>query len=288
MADRRETSCKTIARLRECQREATVGSVFLPGQLIGMARDRKPELPSRPHSAGQHPDGSEGPLTAGTFTGGHLAGRRRGRSVASDGRASESIRGVATFVLSFYLVGLALTVAGNSASGTSALVGLLKDRLFSPLLVPPWLDLGHDTRLTYGLPEDADHHIEVSPAVNGAGRPLRIPAARERSERAGRWRRLARAAAISEESDAQAGVLPAAIGAGLFATAGSDDLIVHVDRVVPPEFSAAASPSVAETALEARVRRVAGDVQMIPLKAPEEMAPVVDAAPVPGAGRGGP
>ena len=69
-------------------------------------------------------------------------------------------------LLVVYLFGLGLCVAGNTASGTSRVVGTLKDRLFAPWMVPLWLDLGHDTRLTYGLPEDADHHIEIRPAVS--------------------------------------------------------------------------------------------------------------------------
>jgi len=183
-------------------------------------------------------------------------------------------------LIALYLVGLALTVAGNTASGTSTLVDGLKSRLFSPWMVPAWLDLGFDTRLTYGLPEDGDHHLEVS-TVGAAPRVVRLPGAGERSERASRWRRMARAAAVAEESDAQAGVLPAAIGAGLFAVAGGNDLMVRIVRTVPPDYAAAtATPSGPQTVAEARVRRIDGEVQMIPIKPAEELAPLGDAGRV--------
>ncbi len=247
-----------------------------------MARDRRQEIPRQPRSAVQPPVASVATPVAASSSGGAGQTGLEGRRSAGDGRPSETVRGVATLLLSLYLAGLALSVASNSASGTSALLETIHSRFFSPWMVPAWLDVGHDTRLTYGLPEDADHHIEVLP-VEGSGRgSVRIPAAVERSERAARWRRLARAAALAEEGDEQAGVLPAAIGGGLFAKVGNDDLLVRVGRVVPPEFSAAASPPVAETALEARVRRIDGDVQLIPSKPAEEMAPVIDRAPLRG------
>ncbi len=61
--------------------------------------------------------------------------------------------------LAAYLIGLALTVAVNTGSGSSTLLRTLKTRLFSPWLVPLWLDLGFDHRLTYGQPDDADHTL---------------------------------------------------------------------------------------------------------------------------------
>ena len=52
---------------------------------------------------------------------------------------TEITRGVVTILLALYLVGLLLCVAGNSASGSSALVRTIKTRLFSPWMVPLWL-----------------------------------------------------------------------------------------------------------------------------------------------------
>lgn len=203
------------------------------------------------------------------------------------GALPEALRGPATLLLGLYLVGLFLCVAGNTASGTSLLIGTVKDRLFAPWMVPLWLDLGHDTRLTYGLPEDADHHLEIRPAGKGGGRlptALRLAAEGDHSERGSRWRRLAAATVLSEEDAEQAGVLPAAIGAGSFAAAGADDLEIRVVRSVPPDYESARSPTGTETALEVRVRRRDGELQLIPIPPAEEVAPLIDSAPVSGGG----
>ena len=89
-------------------------------------------------------------------------------------------------------------------------------RLFSPWMTPPWLDLGYDTKLTYGLPDDADHRIEVRrQGAPATARPLVLPADGMLGERARRWRRLARAAVIAEQDPDRESLLPAAIGAGL-------------------------------------------------------------------------
>jgi hypothetical protein len=93
---------------------------------------------------------------------------------------------------------------------------------------------------------------------------------------------LAKAAVIAEEDAEQAGVLPAAIGAGLFAAAGDEDLEVRFVRNVPPDYDARLAPPRAETALEVRVRRIDGDLQLIPMPPAEEVAPLIDAAPAAG------
>ena len=251
-----------------------------------MARHHTPDRDDRrrPTSALVRPEGS-----APT---GPEEGVERGLVTAA-GALPEMLRGPATLLLGLYLVGLCLCVAGNTASGTSLLIGTVKDRLFAPWMVPLWLDLGHDTRLTYGLPEDADHHLEVylpgklagKPAGKGEGRPtaaLRLPAAGDQSERGARWRRLAAAAVLAEEDAEQAGVLPAAIGAGAFTAAGADDLEIRIVRSVLPDYASARSPRGAETALKVRVRRRDGELQLIPMPPAEEVAPLVDAAPAPG------
>jgi hypothetical protein len=190
---------------------------------------------------------------------------------------SEAVRAAVTVMLGLYFVGLALCVAGNSASGSSALVRTVKSRLFSPWMTPPWLDLGYDTKLTYGLPDDADHHIEVR--RQGAARPLVLPAAEMRGERARRWRRLARAAVIAEQDPDREALLPAAIGAGLFDDIGGEDLALRILREVRPARAEVAMAGAGqprfEQAYAARVRRVDGELQLMKNEPKEELAPVV-------------
>jgi hypothetical protein len=144
---------------------------------------------------------------------------------AAESRFPEPLRGVVTVALAVYLVGLGLSVAGNSGSGASALVRTIKGRLFSPWLVPVWLDLGFDQRLTHGAPDDADHILEVVAYGPAEGAPLRFPGAVS-GERARRWRRLARALARPDGADE----LVAAVGRGAFDDLGADDVTVRVLR----------------------------------------------------------
>lgn len=211
-------------------------------------RPRDPSAPSIPSA----PRGAEAPEVRGELG-------DRGRAVA-------------TPCLLAVLAGLALAVATGSSSGSSALLRVLHDRLVSPWMTPLWLDVGHDTRLTYGLPEDADHFLEVAPA-RGAGGGVRIPDAGDRSGSASRWRRLARAVALAEESgDEGAGVLATAIGVGLL-DGDVDDVIVRFRRstIVGP-----GRRGREETVHEGRVRRVDGEIQWIPLSPAEEVAPLVE------------
>ena len=207
---------------------------------------------------------------------------------ASRGMPTEMVRAAVTVALAFYLLGLALCVMGNSGSGTSAIVRTIKSRLFAPWMTPPWLDLGFDTRLTHGLPYDADHRFEVRrlggpPAV----KPLSLPAEGMRGERAARWRRLARAAAVAEQDPDREGLLPTAVGAALFSTVEADDVTVRVLRQMAPSRADAladtkrqgGSPPRFEQAYAARVRRVGEaddrEVQLIKQEAKAEVAPVV-------------
>ena len=96
-----------------------------------------------------------------------------------------------TVALSIYLVGLVLSIVGNTGSGSSAVVRTIKSRLFSPWMVPPWLDLGFDYRLTYGSDEDGDFSVEVRRQGDGKAAPVRLPG-RLTGERAARWRRAGR------------------------------------------------------------------------------------------------
>jgi hypothetical protein len=194
------------------------------------------------------------------------------------GMPGDTLRAVATALLTLYLVGLGLCVVTNTSSGTSALLGGIQERLFAPWMVPAWLDLGHDTYLTYGIPEDGDHHVEIVPRGAGA-RAIRLPEARDRSGGAARWRRLARAWAVAEEEgDEVAGPLAEAIGAASLDLAGTDDVVVRLRRTIVPERAAAAAPTV-DTVVSGRAR-VVGDgaeaeLEWIPMPPAEELAPLV-------------
>ena len=183
---------------------------------------------------------------------------------------SETTRAVVTAAVAFYLFGLVLTLVGNTTSGSSALVRTLKSRLFSPWLAPAWLDLGFDHRLTWGLPDDGDHVLEVRAAARPAAR--RWPDGL-RGERAARWRRLARAVAGAGAVGDAAGTLAAGVGAGGLAVVGDDDVTVRVLRHPLPERGAATGAI--EQAYTGRVRLVDGEVQLIRAEDRGAVAPIV-------------
>ncbi|MEI6036455.1 MAG: hypothetical protein WCQ91_00840 [Planctomycetota bacterium] len=220
-------------------------------------------------------------------------------SAASARAPSETMRGVATALICLYLVGLMLCIVGNSASGSSALVRTVKSKLFSPWMVPVWLDLGYDSKLTYGQPEDADHLVEVTLAEgtqdkrdqntnDSVGERMRFPSAKMRGERAARWRRMAWWIARAEEDPDREGLLPAAMAAGLFDDVGGEDLTIRVLRHLPlerashtsgdPSLDSALSDEQAtgrfEQAYAARVRRVGGEVQLLKAEPKAEVAPL--------------
>ena len=197
-------------------------------------------------------------------------------SPSSPPRLSETTQALASVVLVAYLLGLVLSIAANSVSGSSALVRTVKSRLFTPWMAPAWLDLGFDHPLTYGMPEDADHLLELR--AFAGGEPLRLPG-RRTGEQAARWRRLARriaAATVADEDEAA--TLAAGVGRGGFAPLDSEDVTVRVlrrplaERASPP-----AQPRLVE-AYAARVRRVAGEMQLVELGGAAkrvELAPVI-------------
>lgn len=185
---------------------------------------------------------------------------------------TETVRSAVTVLLAIYLAGLALTVLVNNSSGGSALLSTIKGRLFAPWMMPMWLDLGYDYRLTDGQEDDADHLIEVRPFRRQTAAPLRRPEGR-RGEQSARWRRLARAAAApSDDSDREA-ILPTAIARGLFAEFDDDDLLIRVMRLPLPERGA--SPERPRQASAVRVRKVGDEIQLIRQEARGEVAPVV-------------
>lgn len=194
-------------------------------------------------------------------------------------RPSEGVQAVVTVLLCFYMVGLVLCVAGNSGSGSSSLVRTIKSRLFAPWMAAPWLDLGYDYKFTYGQPDDADHRIEIVPRDAAAtAAAVSLPAAGIWGERAARWRRLARAAALAERDPDREGLLPAAIGAAGFDDAGTDDVTIRLLRHVPPERAAVAAGGAAprfERAYTARVRRIDGELQLLKNEPRGEVAPLV-------------
>jgi hypothetical protein len=187
---------------------------------------------------------------------------------------SDTAQAAASVALAAYLLGLVLSIAGNSVSGSSALVRTIKGRLFSPWMAPAWLDLGFDHPLTYGMPEDADHVIELRRFVGGD--PVRLPGPRT-GERAARWRRLARriAAAVAEDAAAP---LAAGVGRGGFQSLAAEDVVVRVLRTPLAERSSPPASPRLVSAYAARVREVAGEVQLIELGGAAkrgELAPLI-------------
>lgn len=187
---------------------------------------------------------------------------------------SDAARAAVTVALGVYLVGLLLTVLGNSSSGSSALVRTIKGRLFAPWLVPAWLDLGFEHHLTHGVPEDADHELEIGPAgtTRAGASVLRLPGDAW-GERAARWRRLARAIATGGAGDPAA--LAAAVGRGAFTELDTQDVRVRVLRWPLPERDAAPDAGGPRQAYAARVRLVDGELQLLPSEPRGELAPLL-------------
>ncbi|MFM8414387.1 MAG: hypothetical protein ACKOCX_06650 [Planctomycetota bacterium] len=191
-------------------------------------------------------------------------------------RLSETTQAVVSVALIAYLLGLVLSIAANSVSGSSALLRTIKARLFTPWMAPAWLDLGFDHPLTYGMPEDADHLVELR--AFAGGEPLRLPGGRT-GERAARWRRLARRiAAATAAGEDEAAALAAGVGQGGFAPLGSEDVTVRVlRRPLAERSSPPARPRLVE-AYAARVRRVEDEMQLVELGGEAkrgELAPVI-------------
>jgi len=195
---------------------------------------------------------------------------------------SEAVRAGITVALGLYLVGLGLCVAGNSTSGGSALVRTVKAKLFSPWMTPLWLDFGYDTRLTHGLAEDGDHRFEIrrldAPA---SSEPVVLPGPALRGERAARWRRLARATAVSERDPEREALVPTAVGQGVFMPWSTSDVSLRVLRHLPPDRrdvldGLADVAGRHEQAYAGRVRLVDGEVQLITSTPREELAPLLE------------
>jgi hypothetical protein len=186
------------------------------------------------------------------------------------------LRSLVSVAIATYLVGLGLTLLANTDAGTSRLVRTIKGRLFSPWLVPAWLDLGFAQPLTYGEPDDADQRIEIAPHGRAPERatPLVMPG-ELRGERAARWRRLARAIASPRTTEEDAADLAAAVAAWSFPGLGCEDVDLRVMRSGRPDRTEPGSVPADERAFAARVRRVAGDLQLLKAEPRGEVAPPV-------------
>ena len=182
-------------------------------------------------------------------------------------------RAVATVLLTVYLVGPGLTVVGNTGSGTSLIVAVIKGRLFSPWLVPAWLDLGFDHPVSYGQQADADHWLEVRP--HGDETWQKGPGANTSGPRAIRWQRLLRAVVASEQESGREGLLPAGFGAALFNACNSDDVDLRVMIQLRPERQLPQALPDPVLAYQGRLRRLSGgELQLIKTEARREVAPV--------------
>ncbi len=196
---------------------------------------------------------------------------------STHGRWGEMSRAAATVLLLVYLTGLTLTVIGNTSSGSALLVSVVKGRLFSPWMTPAWLDLGFDYFFTYAQPTDAALRLEVRP--HGDAHWQSAPGTGATGLRAVRWQRLLRAMLVSEAEPGREGLLPAAVGAGLFDRCDSEDVDLQVLVVPQPDRQAPVAAAGPAVLYAARVRRVAGgEVQLIRTEARREVAPVVPTA----------
>lgn len=188
----------------------------------------------------------------------------------------DAVHAAVTVGLAALIVGLVLSVAANSGSGASPLVRTIKERLFAPWLAPAWLDLGFEHPLTYGLPEDGDHMLEIRRRKEAgvAATALVFPGP-FRGERAARWRRLARAVATATAQENDDGPrLAAALGAGSFGRLGVDDVTVRILRWPVPERNVVPPAAPVEIST-ARVRRVGDDLQLIKEEPAGEVAPLL-------------
>jgi hypothetical protein len=188
---------------------------------------------------------------------------------------SPMTQAVVTVALAAYLLGLTLSIVGNTGSGSSALIRTVKSRLWSPWMVPLWLDLGFDYRLTYGSEEDADHALEVRRHGDPKAATVRLPG-RLVGERASRWRRLARAMAVVDDDADRDGLLEAAVGRGMFDDLGGQDLSVSIVRT--PLVDRGGPPTSPVQVSTARVRMVGGELQLLRSEPRGEVAPLVQPA----------
>ena len=85
---------------------------------------------------------------------------------------------------------------------SSLLLSVVKGKLFSFWLVPPWLDLGFDYFLTYGQQADATRYLELR--KHGEDNWLRLSGPNVNYQQSIRWQRLLRSVVSSDEEAGRA------------------------------------------------------------------------------------
>ena len=186
----------------------------------------------------------------------------------------EISRSVATLVLVIYFIGLGLSVACNTGSGSSLLLGVVKERIFSFWKVSPWLDLGFDYFFTYGQQTDATHCLELRRHGDTGWITMSRPSVR--GGESIRWQRLLYSVIASEENLTKEGLLPAGFSEAAFVVCKSDDIDLRILVQHRPERQLPIKVSAPIVLYQARIRRVAdNDIQLIKSESRQEMAPVV-------------
>ncbi len=185
----------------------------------------------------------------------------------------EISRSLATLVLLIYFIGLGLSVACNTGSGSSLLLGVVKERLFSFWNVAPWLDLGFDYFFTYGQQADATHYLELRRHGDTGWITMSRPSLR--GGESIRWQRLLHSVIASEEGLTREGLLPAGFSEAAFGVCGSDDIDLRILVQPRPERHSPITVPTPIVLYQARIRRVADDdIQLIKSESRREMAPV--------------
>ena len=190
------------------------------------------------------------------------------------GSWGEIPRACATVFLAIYFTALGLTVACNTSSGSSLLLSVVKGKLFSFWLVPPWLDLGFDYPLAYGQQSDAAHYLELR--EHGTETWIKLSGIDEDHSQSIRWQRLLRSVVASEEEAGREGLLPAGFSEAAFSLCESDDIVLRIFVQPRPERQLPLDNPAPIVLYEARLRRLAGgDIQLIKSEHRREMAPVI-------------
>ena len=190
------------------------------------------------------------------------------------GSWGEIPRACATVFLAIYFTALGLTVACNTSSGSSLLLSVVKGKLFSFWLVPPWLDLGFDYPLAYGQQSDAAHYLELR--EHGKENWIKLSGIDENHSQSIRWQRLLRSVVASEEEAGREGLLPAGFSEAAFSLCESDDIVLRIFVQLRPERQLPLDNPAPIVLYEARLRRLAGgDIQLIKSEHRREMAPVI-------------
>ena len=190
------------------------------------------------------------------------------------GSWGEMPRACATVFLAIYFTGLGLTVACNTSSGSSLLLSVVKGKLFSFWLVPPWLDLGFDYPLSYGQQADAAHYLELR--EYGQEKWIKLSGIDGKHSQSIRWQRLLHSVIASEEEAGREGLLPAGFSEAAFSLCESDDIVLRILVQPRPERQLPLRNPAPIVLYEARLRKLSGgDIQLIKSEHHREMAPVI-------------